>query len=131
MTLFKAIFLILWHSYGLDDSQQPNKHYRRSSEASGISHPQSGDVYYRDKNGVSRPETAQSPNDLETGRSHPPHFVDDEDGGTMRAKNPLELAVEKNARNGNAYEMVESREQFRLFELPSGAKGEVNSTFKN
>ena len=113
MTSFKAIFLIFWHRYGLDDSQQPNK----------VSHPHSGDVYYREKNGVSRPETSQSPNDLETGRPHPPHFVDDEDlgpSGSMRAKNPLELAVEKNARNGNAYELVE---------LPLGAKGEVNSAF--
>lgn len=83
---------------------------------------------------MSRPGTAQGPQDQETGRPHPPHFVDDEDfepSGSMRAKTPFELAVEKNARNGNAYEMVESSKQFHLSELPSGASGEVSSAFKN
>ena len=135
---FNAIFLILRHRYGLDtdDSQQPNKAYRRSSEASKISYPQSGDVYYREKNGVSRQAAAprESPNDLETGRPHPPHLVDDGDfepSGSMRAKTSLELAVEKNAQNNNEYELIETSEQFHLFELPSGANGEVNSAFEN
>lgn len=78
---------------------------------------------------MSRPGTAQSPQDQETGRPNPSHFVDDEDfepSGSMIAKTPFELAVEK-----NAYEMVESSKQFHLSELPSGASGEVNSAFKN
>lgn len=135
-TSFKTTFLILWHRYGLDtdNSLQSNKSFRRNSEASKISYPQSGDVYYKEKDGVSRPRTAHSPHAEETGQPHPPHFVDDEDfepSGSMTAKTPFELAVEKNARTGNAYEMVGSSEQFHLSQLPSGANGQVNSAFKN
>lgn len=97
-----------------------------------MSYPQSGDVHYREKNGLSKPETAQSLNDPESGPPRPPHFADDEDfqpSGSMRAKTPFELAVEKNARKNNEYEMTESSKQFHLSELPSGASGEVNSAF--
>ena len=83
---------------------------------------------------MSRTDTARSSHDPETEQQpHPLHFVDDEDfepSGNMRAKTAFELAVEKNARNGNAYDMVESSKQFQLSELPSGANGEVNPAFK-
>lgn len=81
---------------------------------------------------MSGPDTAQGSLDMET--EQPLHFVDDEfedfePSGNMRAKTAFELAVEKNARNGNAYEMVESSKQFQVSELPSGAGGEVNPAF--
>ena len=132
--MLKTIFVILSHRHGLDtdDSLHPSKPHRRYSEASKISYPQSGDVYYRDKNGGSRPDTAHSSQDLETEPHHPAHFVDDEDfepSGNMRAKTAFELAVEKNARNGNAYEMDGNSNQFQLSELPSGANGQANPAF--
>ena len=83
---------------------------------------------------MSRTDTARSSHDPETEQQpQPPHFVDDEDfepSDEIRAKTAFELAVEKNARNGNAYEMVESSKQFQLSELPSGPNGEVNLAFK-
>ncbi|KAL9967947.1 hypothetical protein ACROYT_G026261 [Oculina patagonica] len=119
--------------YGLetDDSLQQNQPYRRNSEASKVSY-RSGDVYYKDKDGIRRPGTAHSSHAQESGRPHPPHFVGDDDyepNGRMRAKTPFELVVEKNSRNGNVYE---DQEQFNMSELPSsGANGTVNTAFKD
>ena len=78
-----------------------------------------------------RPGTAQDPHALDTGRPHSPHFVADNDSqpdDSMRAKTPFELAVEKNARNGNVYE---DQEQLNMSELPSsGPNGTVNTAYQ-
>ena len=131
------LILIVCFRYGLEaDASLSNKYNRRNSGASKISY-RTGDVYYKDKDGKMRPGTAHSSSSQENGRSHPPHFVDDEEddnekfepSGTMRAKTPFELAVEKNSRNGNVYEQ---RTEFQLSELPSnGANGGVPSSVEN